>query len=93
MVELGISTGELGTYLKRHFEIALQQPGSESPDDVIGELVRGVRWGLISPQDAVAVVIVLVGAAGESTSSLVGSAIRILAEDIALQRRWRQQHP
>ena len=37
-----------------------------------------------------AIVIVLVGAAGESTSSLVGSAIRILAQDRSLQQRLRE---
>jgi len=91
MVELGISTGEMSAYLKRHFEIAQQQPGSTSAHDVMGALVQGVRQSLIAPQDAVAIVVVLVGAAGESTSSLVGSAIRILAQDDALQQRLRQQ--
>jgi len=91
MIELGISTGELSAYLKRHFDRASQQAGVESPNDVMAELVNGVRQGLISPRDAVSIIIVLVGAAGESTSSLVGSAIRILAQDEALQQRLRQQ--
>lgn len=91
MMELGISTGELSAYLKRHFDRASQQDGVESPNDVMAELVNGVRQGLISPRDAVSIIIVLVGAAGESTSSLVGSAIRILAQDEALQQRLRLQ--
>ena len=91
MMELGISTGELSAYLKRHFDRASQQGGVESPNDVMAELVNGVRQGLISPRDAVSIIIVLVGAAGESTSSLVGSAIRILAQDEALQQRLRLQ--
>jgi len=91
MLELGISTGELSAYLKRHFDRASQQAGVESPKDVMAELVNGVKQGLISPRDAVSIIIVLVGAAGESTSSLVGSAIRILAQDEALQQRLRQQ--
>ena len=36
-----------------------------------------------------AIMIVLVGAAGESTSSLVGSAIRLLAEDKVMQAQLR----
>ena len=91
MIELGISTGELSAYLKRHFDRASQRAGAESPNDVMSELVNAVRQGLISPRDAVAIIIVLVGAAGESTSSLVGSAMRILAQDEALQQRLRQQ--
>jgi cytochrome P450 len=91
MIELGISTGELSAYLTRHFDRASQQAGSQSPHDVMAELANGVRQGLISPRDAVSIIIVLVGAAGESTSSLVGSAMRILAQDDALQQRLRQQ--
>jgi len=91
MAELGISTGEMGMYIKRHFANALGQRPAVQPQDVMGEMARGVRQGLITPQDAVAIVIVLVGAAGESTSSLVGSAIRILAQDTALQQRLREQ--
>jgi len=91
MMELGSSTGELSAYLQRHFNRSLQQAGSQSPHDVMGELAHGVRQGLISQRDAVSIIIVLVGAAGESTSSLVGSAIRILAQDEVLQQRLRQQ--
>ena len=91
MLELSVSTGEMSDYLKRHFDARLQRSAAESPDDVMGELARGVREGLISQQDAVSIIIVLVGAAGESTSSLVGSAVRILAEDSALQHRLREQ--
>jgi cytochrome P450 len=91
LIELGASTGEMAAYLKRHFEAAQQQARSESPQDVMAELVEGVRQGLISQDDAVSIMIVLVGAAGESTSSLVGSAIRILAQDAALQQRLREQ--
>ncbi len=91
MVELGAATGELSAYLQRHFAVAQQQPASDYPDGVMAELAQGVKQGLISQQDAVAITIVLVGAAGESTSSLVGSAIRMLAQDMALQQRLREQ--
>jgi cytochrome P450 len=90
MIELGISTGAMGEYLKEHFQAVLQQSGSQSPTDVMDELAEGVRQGLISRADAVSIIMVLVGAAGESTSSLVGSAIRILAQDGALQQRLRE---
>lgn len=91
MLELSISTGEMSEYLKQHFDVRLQNQAPESPSDVMDELVRGVSEGLISQQDAVSIIIVLVGAAGESTSSLVGSAVRILAQDSALQHRLREQ--
>lgn len=91
MVELGISTAAMRAYLQQHFEKMQRQPPLRGPQDVMGELAEGVRQGLISAQDAVAITIVLVGAAGESTSSLVGSAIRMLAQDEALQQRLRAQ--
>ena len=91
MLELSISTGEMSEYLKQHFDAVLQRPFRESSKDVMDELANGVREGLISEQDAVSIIIVLVGAAGESTSSLMGSAVRILAQDTELQQRLREQ--
>ena len=90
MVELGNSTREMSEYLQRHFQRVLTQCSSGKVDSVLGELAQGVSDGLISEQEAVAIAIVLVGAAGESTSSLVGSAIRILASDHDLQHQLRQ---
>lgn len=91
MAELGESTAAMRAYLQRHLRQALQRPEGQAPGDVMDELAAAVRRNLISEQEAVAILIVLVGAAGESTSSLVGSAIRILAQDVALQQRLREQ--
>jgi cytochrome P450 len=91
MIELAASTGEMKAYLEKHFAAAQQSSASDGAGNVMAELVEGVRQGAISEQDAVAIIIVLVGAAGESTSSLVGSAIRILAENPQLQQRLRSQ--
>jgi cytochrome P450 len=91
MIALGISTGEMREYLARHFEAVSPESDSQNRHSVMDELANGVSEGLISEQDAVAIIIVLVGAAGESTSSLVGSAIRILAENSDLQQQLREQ--
>ncbi|MBT3409239.1 MAG: cytochrome P450 [Halieaceae bacterium] len=90
MVELGASTAEMSHYLRGHFQRALQSDPSDTVDCVLNDLAQGVKEGLIDEEEAVAIAIVLVGAAGESTSSLVGSAIRILARDPDLQSRLRQ---
>lgn len=92
MAELAGSTAAMSEYLNRHFALASEQPASGEAQNVLDELVLGVRQELISERDAIAILVVLVGAAGESTSSLVGSAIRLLAEDLPLQQRLRQ-HP
>lgn len=91
MVALGVATAEMRAYLAAHLATELARAELPQPQDVTQELARGVRDGLISEHDAVGIMIVLVGAAGESTSSLVGSAIRMLAEDVALQQRLRAQ--
>lgn len=90
MAELGASTSALAAYLREHFAAALKTPQAE-PDSVLQELVRGVAAGQIAEAEAIGILIVLVGAAGESTSSLVGSAIRLLAQDVELQQQLREQ--
>jgi cytochrome P450 len=92
MIELGAATAAMRAYLQTHFEQAQQRAGNSACNNVMAELAEGVRQGVIGADDAVAIMIVLVGAAGESTSSLVGSAIRMLAQDAALQRHLRD-HP
>ena len=91
MIELSVHTAAMSTYLIKHFSNALETRGTEQPADVIGELVIGVREGLISEKDAISIMVVLVGAAGESTSSLTGNAVRMLAENSELQAILRQQ--
>ncbi len=88
MMELSVSTGAMVSYLQSHFADAMAADKSQATD-VMDELAAGVKAGLISESDAVSIMVVLVGAAGESTSSLVGSAIRMLAQDRELQGTLR----
>ncbi|MCR9106153.1 MAG: cytochrome P450 [Gammaproteobacteria bacterium] len=90
MLELAASTAELAQYLKQHFA-RVSHAMADPPNCVIHELVLGVQRGLIDEAAAIAILIVLVGAAGESTSSLAGSALRLLAENTALQAQLRAQ--
>lgn len=91
MIELSTHTAAMSAYLAEHLSEALQAGGSESPTDVMGELVNGVKEGLITDKEAISIMIVLVGAAGESTSSLTGNAVRMLAEDLELQQTLRNE--
>lgn len=90
MAELGTHTALMRDYLLDHMRKVLAGPRPAEPTNVLEELAEGVRRKQISEEDAVAILVVLVGAAGESTSSLVGSTIRLLAQDAALQRRLRR---
>jgi len=68
------------------------QLAATAPDPdtgVIGAVARGVVDGLLTDDEAVSTLVILLSAGGESTTSLVGSAIRILAEEPALQDALR----
>ena len=72
-------------YVSARLDGALAGPG----DDVIGAIARAVTTGTLTRDEAIGTLIVLLGAAGESTASLLGNAVRILAEDAVLQTRLR----
>ncbi|MBJ19930.1 MAG: cytochrome P450 [bacterium] len=89
MAFVGARTGEMVAYLEKHLNRALDAPADHPAPGVIGELARGVKEGLISTSDGVSILVVLAGAGGESTSSLTGNAVRILAEQPELQSELR----
>jgi cytochrome P450 len=90
LVELSESTAAMRTYLQDHLARSLERNSVYPAVDVTEELVAGIRAGLISEREAISILIVLVGAAGESTASLTGSAVRLLAEDEKLQHTLRE---
>jgi cytochrome P450 family 144 len=57
--------------------------------DVIGVAAAGVREGMLTEDEAAFTLMVLLGAGGETTTSLIGNAVRILAERPALQDQLR----
>lgn len=89
MALVGAKTAKMAAYLGKHLHRAVLAPEGQSSPGVVGELARGVREGLISESDGVSILVVLAGAGGESTSSLTGSAVRILAEQPELQHELR----
>jgi cytochrome P450 len=90
MSELAAATAAMSDYLRTHFCQALAAEHRPHALDITEELVNGVRANIISEGEAISILIVLVGAAGESTAGLVGSAVRILAQDKALQQTLRE---
>ena len=89
MTDVVTKAAAMAEYLATHVALALGTATAAPPPDVLRELARGVRGGLISEHDAVSILVVLVGAGGESTSSLTGNAVRILAEQRDLQDTLR----
>lgn len=86
---IAVRTGGMAEYLGKRLGLALAAPDDQPAAGVIGDIARGVKEELISEQDGVSILIVLAGAGGESTSSLTGSAVRILAEQPELQSELR----
>jgi len=85
MAELSARAAAAGEFL------AAQLAGAEPDPDtgVLGAVARGVADGLLTPEEAVGTLVILLSAGGESTTSLIGSAIRILAEHPGLQQELR----
>lgn len=84
-------SGRLVTYLSAHFAAARSGTALRSAAPVLDALLAAVEQGALSEGQAIGIGVVLVGAAGESTASLVGSAVRLLAERPELQAQLRSE--
>lgn len=60
------------------------------PDTVIGACADAVAVGELNDLEAFGILILLVSAGTESTTSLLGSGVRLLAQDAVLQARLRK---
>lgn len=80
-------SGEIHTWLAQQLSEAVKDPG----DDLLGAVARGVDAGVFGDFEAGVMLHTLLSAGGESTTSLLGNAVRILAEDQALQQHLRQK--
>lgn len=89
--EMAAVAGEAGgmrPWVEAQLDEALASPGS---GDVLGAAATAVREGLLSREGAAFTLMVLVGAGGETTASLIGNAIRVLAERLPLQDELRAE--
>jgi cytochrome P450 len=65
---------------------ALEEPS----DDLLGAVANAVRDGALAESEAVGILTTLLSAGGETTTSLLGNAVRMLAERPDLQEHLRQ---
>jgi cytochrome P450 len=86
LMELINRTGEIQTWLAGQVATAKQEPG----DDILGAVARGVNDGVFGDLEAASILHILLSAGGESTTSLLGNAVRLLAEDQDLQQHLRR---
>ena len=90
MQELLDETVAMTAFLGRLFDRALATPPAERAGNLTDALAAGVEAGGISRDQAVGILVILFGAAGESTASLLGSAVRLLAREPALADALRR---
>jgi cytochrome P450 family 144 len=79
-------TGEIQTWIADQLSTAAKEPG----DDLLGAVARGVKAEVFGDVEANVILHTLLSAGGESTTSLLGNAVRILAEQPDLQEHLRQ---
>lgn len=90
MAFLAAETAKMSSFLAQRLARARGElDRTPAPNSLIHVLARGERDGHVDLPHAVGIAIVLFGAAGESTASLIGNAARMLAEQPALAARLR----
>ena len=70
----------------------LFEAGNSPGSDLVGVCAKAVASGDLKMEDAIGTLVVLLGAGGESTASLIGNATRMLADDPELQDQIRADH-
>ncbi|MEV0078539.1 cytochrome P450 [Nocardia neocaledoniensis] len=90
MTALVGSAAELAQYAHQAVIAAKNRPaGPDSPSALIDVLAAALAAGRIDDQQAVLILVQLIGAGGESTAGLIAAAARLLAADPELQARLR----
>jgi cytochrome P450 len=84
----GVAALELAGYVMEHFAAAAENPAP----GLIGDLAARHASGELEQLPALAIMITLFSAAGESTASLLGSAAWVLVTQSAIQEQLRA-HP
>ncbi|MED5810896.1 cytochrome P450 [Mycolicibacterium sp. 050232] len=83
----GVAAMELSQYVTEHFARAAIHPG----DNLLGDLASACASGELDEMTATVMMMTLFSAGGESTASLLGSAMWLLATRTEIQRRLRAE--
>jgi cytochrome P450 family 144 len=84
----GVAVVELGNYIHDHFDLAAADPR----DDLLGSLATACRTGEFDEITAQIMMIILFSAGGESTGSLLGNAMWLLATRPDVQQQVRDNN-
>jgi cytochrome P450 len=86
LLELVAGVEEIEAWIADQLAAAAMDP----EDSILGSVARGIDAGVLAVQEGTVILHTLLSAGGESTTSLLGSAVRILAEQPELQERLRR---
>jgi cytochrome P450 family 144 len=84
---LVVRSGEIGAWISGQLHESMQAPR----EDILGAIARGVSAGTMTETEGVVVLQTLLSAGGESTTSLLGNAVRYLAEHQEMQSQIRSE--
>jgi cytochrome P450 len=79
----------VGAWIGEQLASAMKE--NEPSDDILSSIASGAKTGALGVRDGIVILHTLLSAGGESTTSLLGNAVRLLADDQDLQQRLRQQ--
>jgi cytochrome P450 family 144 len=85
LMRLVTRIGEIQAWIAEQVAAAKQDPGA----DILGAVANGVNSGVFCDFEATSILHILLSAGGESTTSLLGNAVRLLAEFPDLQAHLR----
>ena len=85
LMRLVTRSGEIQDWIAGQVTAARQDPGA----DILGAVATAVNGGVFGDLEAASILHILLSAGGESTTSLLGNAVRLLAERPALQAQLR----
>jgi cytochrome P450 len=86
LVESMTRTADIAQWLSDQLSAAMADPAR----DLLGAVAQGLSTNALTTNEAVVILHTLLSAGGESTTSLLGNAVRILADNPALQDQLRQ---
>jgi cytochrome P450 len=86
LISLITRSGEIQEWITRQLRTSMSDPTT----DLLGAVAQGVNGGAFSETEAIVILHTLLSAGGESTTSLLGNAVRILAEHRDLQSQLRE---
>jgi len=87
LIDLIARIGEIGEWITLQLTTAMCEP----MDDLLGAVAQGVNGQALSEVQAYGILHTLLSAGGESTTSLIGNAVRMLAEHRDLQYQLREE--